>query len=182
MVAALIGFFGVVIGLAVGRGYGFWAERRSELAEAAVASAALAEGLREDKEAGEGGSSVTQIWTDHRRWLVIHLSPRDYRKLADAIKESTPEAQAPLRGDDLVKRLNALHALFWEEHEAFILVPLVHYMRGDTVSKRIREILDPERDIDALPPRGERSPVRTWHSPGEQPTRSLDPQDPAAPE
>jgi len=154
MAAALIGFFGVVIGLAVGRGYGFWAERRSELAEAAVGAAVLAEGLRRDKEAGESGSSVAQIWTDHRRWLVIHLSPRDYRKLADAVKASTPEAQAPLRGDDLVKRMDALHALFREEHEAFILVPLLHYMRGDTVSKRIREILDPERKIDALPPRG----------------------------
>jgi hypothetical protein len=77
MAAALIGFLGVVIGLAVGRGYGFWAERRSELAEAAVAAAALAEGLRQDKGAGEGGSSVAQVWTDHRRWLVIHLRPRD---------------------------------------------------------------------------------------------------------
>jgi hypothetical protein len=104
------------------------------------------------------------------------------RKLAEAVKESTPEAQAPLRGDDLIKRLDALHGLFWEEHEAFILVPLVHYLRSDTVSERIREILDPERDIDALPPRGERSRARTWHSPSEQPTRTLDPQDPAAPE
>lgn len=182
MAAALIGFLGVVIGLAVGRGYGFWAERRSELAEASVAAAALAEGLRRDKQAGESSSPVAQTWTDHRRWLIVHLSPRDYRKLADAVKESTPEAQAPLRGDDLIKRLDALHALFWEEHETFILVPLVHYLRGDTVSKRIREILDPERDIDSLPPRGERSPVRTWHSPSEQPTRTLDPQDPAAPE
>lgn len=182
MAAALIGFFGVVIGLAVGRGYGFWAERRSELAEAAVAAAVLAEELRQDKEAGAGGSSVTGLWADHRRWLVIHLSPRDYRKLADAVKESTPEATAPLRGDDLIKRLDALHALFWEEHEAFILVPLLHYLRGDTVSKRIDEILDQSRSIDDLRPRGERSPVRTWHSPSEQPTRTLDPQDPAAPE
>jgi hypothetical protein len=61
------------------------------------------------------------------------------------------------------------------------LVPLVRYRRGDTVSERIREILDPERDIDALPPRGERSRAGTWHSPSEQPTRTLDPQDPAPP-
>ncbi|MGN6276301.1 MAG: hypothetical protein ACTHNP_10295 [Solirubrobacterales bacterium] len=182
MAAALIGFFGIVIGLAIGRGYGFWAERRSELAEAAVAAAVLAEGLRQDKATGGSDSSAAQIWTDHRRRLVVHLSPRDYRKLADAVKESAPDAQAPLRGDDLIKRLDALHALFWEEHEVFLLVPLARYLRGDTVSKRIREILDPERNIDALPPRGERSPARTWHSPSEQPTRTLDPQDPAAPE
>lgn len=182
MTAALFGLFGVFVGLAVSQGYGFWATRRSELAEAAVAAAALAEGLREDKEADESGSSMAQIWTDHRRWLVIHLSPRDYRKLADAVKESTPEAQAPLRGDDLIKRLDALHALFWEEHDAFILVPLIHYLRGDTVSKRIDEILDQSRNIDELRPRGERSPVRTWHSPSEQPTQKLDSQDPAAPE
>ncbi|MGN6815810.1 MAG: hypothetical protein ACTHK3_06975 [Solirubrobacterales bacterium] len=182
MAAALIGFFGVVIGLAVGRGYGFWAERRSELAEAAVAAAVLAEGFRQDKEASASAASVTQIWTDHRRWLVIHLKPRDYRKLAEAVKESSSDAQTPLRGDDLINTLDALHALFWEEREAFILVPLIHYLRGDTVSERIREILDPDRSIDDLPPRGERSPARTWHGPSEQPTRTLDPQDPAAPE
>lgn len=177
MAAALIGFFGVVIGLAIGRGYGFWAERRSELAEAALAAAALAEELRREKDSTES-SSIGETWGDHRRWLVIHLSPRDYRKLAEAVDESTPEAQAPLRGDDLIKRLDALHGLFWEEHEAFILVPLLHYLRGDTVSKRIREILDPERDPGALPPRGERSPAHSWHSPGEpseHPTQTLDP-------
>lgn len=177
MGAALIGFFGVVVGLAVGRGYGFWAERRSELAEAAFAAAALAEELRRGKSPG-GGSSIGEVWMDHRRWLVVHLSPRDYRKLAEAMDESAGEAQAPLRGDDLVKRLDALHGLFWEEHEAFILVPLLHYLRGDTVSKRIREILDPDRDPEALPPRGERSPARSWHSPSEpseRPTETLDP-------
>lgn len=163
-------------------GYGFWATRRSELAEAAVAAAALAERLRQAKEADNDGSSVAQIWTNHRRWLVIHLSPREYRKLAEAVKDPVPEVTAPFRGDDLIKRLDALHALFWEEHEDFILMPLIRYRRGDTVSKRIREILDPEKDIDVLPPRGGRSPVRTWHSPSEQPTQTIDPQDPAAPE
>ena len=177
MAAALIGFLGVVIGLAVGRGYGFWAERRSELAEAAVAAAALAEELRKGDQPDEASkASLRRTWTDHRRWLVVHLSPRDYRLLADAI-EPPPKTEAPLRGEDLVKRLDALHGLFWEEHEAFILVPLIHYLRGYTVSKRSREILDPAREIDALPPRGERSSARSWHSPSEpseHPTQTID--------
>lgn len=170
--AAIIGFLGVVLGLAVGRGYGFWAERRSELAEAAVSTATLSEELRRKE---DGGPDLMETWREHRRWLVIHMTPRDYRRLAEAVENASAGAEGPLKGEDLIKRIDALYALFWEEHEAFILVPLVHYLRGNTVSKRIREILDPERDIDALPPRGERSPVRTWHSPSEQPTQTLDP-------
>jgi hypothetical protein len=179
VIAALIGFFGVVIGLAIGRGYGFWAERRSELAEAAVATAALSEELRRQRK--RGGSPPVETWIEHRRWLVIHMSPRDYRTLADAVESASPDGQGALEGEDLTKRIDALYALFWEEHEAFILVPLLHYFRGDTVSKRIREILDPARDIDELPDRGDRSIVRSWHSPGGRPSSGSGSQ-PAAPE
>lgn len=70
----------------------------------------------------------------------------------------------------MIKRIDALHSLFWEEHDAFILVPLIHYLRGHTVSKRIWEILDSTRDIDALPNRGDRSSVRSWHSPNDHPS------------
>ena len=179
MTAALIGFLGVVIGLVVGRGYGFWSERRSELAEAVVTSAALAEELRRQRDESE--SSLARTWAQHRRWFVIHMSPRDYRVLADAIENASPKGEGPLEGESLIKRIDALYGLFWEEHEAFILVPLIHYLRGETVSKRIREILDPTRDIDELPSRGDRSTIRSWHSPSERPSQGPDSQS-AAPE
>lgn len=176
MTDALIGLFGVIIGLAIGRGYGFWAGRRQELAGAAIATAVLAEELqRKDLES----SALRKTWREHRRWLVIHLSPRDYRLLAGAIGNIGAGKDPSL--SDLSSRVNALYDLFWEEHEAFILVPLIHYLRGNTVSKRIREILDPARDIQALPKRGSRSPIRSWHSPSDHPSRIEDSQS-AAPE
>jgi len=179
VIAALIGFLGVVIGLVVGRGYGFWSERRSELAEAAVASATLAEELRRQRNGG--ASSLAQTWTEHRRWLVIHMSPRDYRALADALENVSPQGRGPLEGGNLIERIDALHSLFWDEHEAFILVPLIHYLRGETVSKRIHAILAPTRNIDELPSRGDRSTIRSWHSPSEHPSEGPDSQS-AAPE
>ncbi|HET7120759.1 MAG TPA: hypothetical protein VFI17_05865 [Solirubrobacterales bacterium] len=172
MTAALLGLLGVILGLAIGRGYGFWAERRTELADAAAGAAALGEELRRGLEATS--PSLIEVWNDNRRSLAIHLSPRDYRTLAQAIDHAATGQPDQLEGKDLTKRVEALHVLFWEEHEAFILVPLIHYLRGDTVSKRAREILDSARDIDTLPLRGKRSPVRSWHSASEPPTQRLD--------
>lgn len=82
---------------------------------------------------------------------------------------------------DLVARVDALYDLFWEEHENFILVPLIHYLRGNTVSKRIRGILEPTNDIRTLPERGGRSAIRSWHSPSDHPSR-VEGTQPAAPE
>jgi hypothetical protein len=165
--AALIGLLGIILGLAIGRGYGFWAGRRQELGEAAIAAAAVGEELLNQ----EGSSTELQeIWREHRRWLVIHMSPHDYRLLACAVGAFKNEDQGPFPPEDLIKRIEALYELFWEEHEKFILVPLFHYLRGNTVSKRVREILDPARDIEPLPGRGERSAIRAWHGPSEPPS------------
>jgi hypothetical protein len=93
--SALVGLFGVNIGLAIARGYGFWAGRRSELAEAAISAASLAEELRKQRK--DGSSSLTATWIEHRRWLVIHLSPQDYRVLTEAIGHTGPDAKGALR-------------------------------------------------------------------------------------
>ena len=178
MTDALIGLFGVIIGLAIGRGYGFWAGRRQELAGAAIATAVLAEELQRE---GLESAALRKTWREHRRWLVIHLSPRDYRLLGQAIRELDAGERSVLTDYNLVARVDALNELFWEEHEAFILVPLIHYLRGNTVSKRIRDILEPTIDIRTLPERGGRSAIRSWHSPSDHPSRIEDSQ-PAAPE
>lgn len=72
--------------------------------------------------------------------MVIHMSPPDFSRLAQSIAAVVGGSETDL--DDAIKRMDALHGLFWEEHEAFILVPLIHYLKGDTVSKRIHAVLD----------------------------------------
>ena len=45
MLAAIVGVFGALLGFAAGSGYAFWATRRTELATAVGATAALGEAL-----------------------------------------------------------------------------------------------------------------------------------------
>ncbi|HVY78535.1 MAG TPA: hypothetical protein VG898_08530 [Solirubrobacterales bacterium] len=165
MSAAVLGFIGVIVGLAVGRGYGFWASRRGELAEAAVAAAVLSEQLRVLRAEGSAENlTIRDAWEEGRRWLVIHFSPADFVFLADAVNAACEDAE-PFGLTGLLARTEALHLLFWEEHEAFILVPLIRYLSGDTVSKRIHDIIDPARDVDTLGAASTSSALRGWHSP-----------------
>lgn len=162
MVAAILGLVGVILGLAIGRGYGFWSSRRGELAETIVALAVIQEELRNVQTRHDPPADPTPLkdaWREHRKWLVIHFSPDDYRLLADAVEGRESAVFEPA---DLTYRLGALYSLFWEEHEAFILVPLIHYLKGNTVSKRVRTILDPSKDpgVGSAPPA-----IRSWHSP-----------------
>jgi hypothetical protein len=163
MVAAILGLVGVILGLAIGRGYGFWSSRRDELAETIVALAVIEEELR-NVQARQDPKRLEDAWREHRKWLVIHFSPDDYRLLADAIEGRGSPVFEPA---DLAGRLGALYSLFWEEHEAFILVPLIHYLKGNTVSKRVRAILDPARD----PSVGSLPAIKSWHSPRRDPSR-----------
>jgi hypothetical protein len=32
--------------------------------------------------------------------------------------------------DEAIERMDGLHRLFWEEHEAFILIPSIHHLKG----------------------------------------------------
>ncbi len=93
MTAAAIGFLGVVVGLAVGFGYRFWAARRAETAHAMVASAVLAEELRALQASQTTGPSrqderVQAAWREgpaladtpheprgHRHRRTVHLTP-----------------------------------------------------------------------------------------------------------
>ena len=171
MVAAIIGLIGVILGLAVGRGYGFWASRREELAETIVALAVVQEELQalqaNDHTLRKLGG-LESAWREHRKWLVIHFSPDDYRLLANSVIGCEGAAFSL---EDLSVRIGALYDLFWQEHEAFILVPLVHYLKGDTVSKRVRAILDPAYDGASA---RSRPAVRAWHSPDSRASVSPD--------
>jgi hypothetical protein len=161
---AIIGLLGVIVGLAVGRGYTFWSTRRSELASAVVATALLSEDLR--VVVAPGGASerklLTSTWHEQRSSLVVHMSPQDFEVLSDSVS-SLDHALGRGAPPELLRALTELHELFWEEHEAFILVPLLHYLTGDTISKRINMILNPQAGTD--PPRKRSHSIVGWHRP-----------------
>ncbi len=136
MASAIIGLLGVIVGLAVARGYSFWAMRRAELAAAVVAAGLLGEALRA-LVANDGSVAREQLattWHEHRGSLVVHMRPQDFSALSDAVLR----VDAPR---ELLRAVTELHELFWAEHEAFILVPLAHYLSGETLSKRIGGIV-----------------------------------------
>jgi hypothetical protein len=166
MVTAIVGLLGVIIGLAVGWGYTFWSTVRSEFGEAVAATAVLSEALRASQTAGEAADdmSLAKAWRKERRALVIHMSPEDFYALADSFASSADRIPSPFPKSDLQARIERLHAIFWEEHQAFILVPLIHYLSGNTISKRIRETLDPAVNIACSRPKSGRQ-ITQWHRP-----------------
>ena len=144
MSEALIGFLGVVVGLAVGFGYRFWAGRRAELAAAVVNTTLLAETAR--ALSNDPGSTATtlgelrDIWREARPTLIVLMTPADFERLSAAIASARRGSPSELVA--LSRSLDSLTALLWEEHQAFILSPLLRYARGDTLSKKISQLLD----------------------------------------
>ncbi len=168
MTTAIIGLLGVIVGLAVGRGYTFWATRRSELADAVAATAVLSQELRAltAPNTSIDGARLAAAWSDQRRALVVHMSPEDFQTLADSLSPPSDDAPKPFAAPELLTRVDKLTELFWEEHEAFILVPFIHYLTGNTLSKRIRATLDPDTNISAGSTRNDApSSIRRWHRP-----------------
>jgi hypothetical protein len=144
MSEALIGFLGVVVGLAVGFGYRFWAGRRAELAAAVVNTTMLAETAR--ALSGDPGSTATtlgelrDIWREARPTLIVLMTPADFERLSAAIASARRGSPSELVA--LSRSLDSLTTLLWEEHQAFILSPLLRYVRRDTLSKKISQLLD----------------------------------------
>ena len=176
MSAALVGFIGVIVGLAVGFGYRFWAARRSELADAVIAAFILSEELRAVA-AGQPGvrdadrRRIHEAWSAQCSALIPYMSPPDLRMLAESLR-CDESAGAGFTVSELVQRLDLITNLFWREHQAFILTPFLHYLTGDTVSKRICAALDPDREIPAHLQHGTfRTRLERWHLP---PPRSRD--------
>lgn len=164
MSQAFVGLIGVLVGLAISRGYGFWAGRHGELRRAVVAAAVVGEELRLLRHLGAGSvDRVSGAWREHRGSMVIHMSPSDFVRLGRVIQEVADGGADSAVVDEATAKIDALHRLFWEEHEVFILVPLFRYIKGDTMSKRIRAVVDPSSGESA--PKERSSSVRRWHSP-----------------
>jgi hypothetical protein len=79
MTAALVGFLGVVVGLAVGFGYRFWSTRREELMVATVAATLL-------RDAAQHGSAyaatLSDLWNEQRVALIRLITLADYEALS----------------------------------------------------------------------------------------------------
>lgn len=140
MTAALVGFIGVVVGLAVGFGYRFWAERRDELAQATIAVTLMRDEARQlvrgRQRVLDGGSAPSLRAL--RTGLIVQLTPADYSHLADTIDTFEADPTAP-DGEQVVAALDRLVQLFWSEHQAFILSPLAKYVRGDNLTAKAGE-------------------------------------------
>jgi len=128
------------VGLLVGSSITFWSTRRSELASALVASSVLAEELlgllsRPDPLAPSDLTQAQALWREHSPALITHMAPEDFTKLADIMRWHDDAARAQC--EELNGAMTALSTVFWTEHQAFILVPLINFVRRNTLSKRL---------------------------------------------
>jgi mRNA degradation ribonuclease J1/J2 len=95
---------------------------------------------------GDPGSTATtlgelrDIWREARPTLIVLMTPADFERLSAAIASARRGSPSELVA--LSRSLDSLTALLWEEHQAFILSPLLRYARGDTLSKKISQLLD----------------------------------------
>jgi hypothetical protein len=142
---ALVGIVGALVGLLIGSWYTFWSTRRSELAEAVVAATVLAEELR-TLQAGRRAKTapdatrVQAAWDEHRSSIIRHMSPDHYRTLAGSVGREMGAPDPP--SDKLIETMDALSDVFWKPHQAFIRTPTIDYLRGRTLSKRLRASID----------------------------------------
>jgi len=133
--AALVGFLGVVVGLAVGFGYRFWSNRRDEMMAATVAATLLRDAVRAAQHESGYATALSDLWDEQRVALLRLITPADYEVLSRNI-------EAASRADTgMVLVLDRLTWLFWREHQAFILTPLVKYIRRDDLSEKVSAIV-----------------------------------------
>ncbi len=135
MTAALVGFLGVVVGLAVGFGYRFWSTRREELMLATVATTLLRDAARVAQQDAAHAARLSDLWCEQRIALIRLMTPADYEVLARNV-DAGAWADA-----GLVMVLDRLNDLLWREHQAFILTPLVKYIRRDELSDKLSAIV-----------------------------------------
>jgi hypothetical protein len=133
--AALVGFLGVVVGLAVGFGYRFWSTRREEMMAATVAATLLRDAARAGRPTNSDAPTLSDLWHEQRVALIRLITPVDYQILSRNI-EANSRADARL-----VMVLDRLTMLFWHEHQALILTPLVKYLRRDALSDKVSAIV-----------------------------------------
>lgn len=135
MTAALVGFFGVVLGLAVGFGYRFWSTRRDEMMAATIAATLIRDAARAVQEAHSTTASLVSVWEEERAALIRLITPADYEALSRNIDSARPPDSR------LTAVCDRLTLLFWKEHQAFILTPLIKYLRRDNLSDKVSAIV-----------------------------------------
>lgn len=140
--AALVGFVGVIVGLIIGSGFTFWSTRRSELEKAVIACSILSEELRAlqaDDASRISRERLEEAWAEHRSALTCEMRPDDFDALAVAIRRAVVGASPiPARLDEALRELTRL---FWQEHQALILIPFINYVRGNVLTARVHEVL-----------------------------------------
>ncbi len=57
---------------------------------------------------------------------------------------------AAVKFDELAYKMERLAQFFWDEHQAFILVPVLRYIRGDTLSARAHRVLAAASSMPSL--------------------------------
>lgn len=147
MEAGILGILGVILGIAIGSGYSFWAVRRAELADAVFATAALGEELRALSGAHGDDDAIRArlqgTWRDNRRALVAYIPPGAFKKFADTF---AAEADSPTgsrwTSKELAHRVEQLNTLFWEAHEERVFTLLIQHITCNTLSRRVRAIFD----------------------------------------
>ncbi len=146
MTAALIGIIGALAGLLVGSSFTFWSTRRSELAGALIAATVLTEELTALQARTETGiprdtDRLRTVWNDHRAALIQHIRPDDFQALGAAFARAAEDEDSSPSTDDLVTQMDELTRVFWGAHQAFILTPLLDYLRGNTLSERLNRVV-----------------------------------------
>jgi len=136
MLAPLLGLAGVIGGLALGSGFRFWIDRRAEITDALEAASLLGSMLRGALADPHGTSTaaLAHAWEQHRTTLIRHMPPRMFQAYEARWQAQSDHAATD---DRLLAATDALVDLFWQEHEAFIFVPLINVVRGNPVSKRL---------------------------------------------
>ncbi len=87
---------------------------------------------------------IEDIWNERSRWILLHVGPETFQQLAADMVKTSDSA----RLNDLLRELDGITQIFWDEHEAVILVPLVrivkHWMTGaPSVSERLSNVVMP---------------------------------------
>jgi hypothetical protein len=147
-VSALFGLIGVLAGVGIASGFGFWSTRREELEAAVVAATIVVDELQMTRDSlaeHDAGkltairlTSLASFWLDHRDALVLYLQPVQFSALNRVISLAVGRSSAvPEDARQLDEEIAAV--LTWltqraselrEAHQAFILTPLIKYLRS----------------------------------------------------
>lgn len=102
---------------------------------ATIAATLVRDAARAAERDPEPAHRLVACWETQGVALIRLISPTDYELLARSLDSGLPyDPRAAAVLDRLVR-------LFWNEHQAFILTPLVKYIRRDNLSDKASVIV-----------------------------------------